>query len=389
MIFSIGFTVFFLVAPAIVLVLCRKVRWIGKLGPILTLYLLGVIVGNVCIIPGVELPETSHVIQHTLSSITVPFAIPLMLLGCTFDRKEAGGHIVALFTGLTAVIVAIVTGFFIFGPAINSSNMSIDGAAKIGGLLTGAYTGGTINMAALKTMLGVTDSTYLLLNGYDMIIGFLYLVFLVSVGIKLFRRILSDKCIHNDIVEDKKEDDNPYRGLGTRKGLWVLVMLSLYSLVVIGISYCVTLLFPNVPMMTIFILSLTTFSIAASFIQKLKVLPYSNEIGMYSIYIFSISVASMADIRTLDIAGGIGALGYLAFVVFASLAVQALLSKLFHVDADITVITSVAFLCSPPFVPMISAAMHNKKVLAAGLAIGVVGYAVGTYLGFGIYKLLI
>ncbi len=74
--------------------------------------------------------------------------------------------------------------------------------------------------------------------------------------------------------------------------------------------------------------------------------------------------------------------------MFISLGLQALLSKAFHLDADTTVIGSVALLCSPPFVPMISAAMHNRRTLAAGLAIGIIGYAVGTYLGFGIFRLL-
>ena len=40
-----------------------------------------------------------------------------------------------------------------------------------------------------------------------------------------------------------------------------------------------------------------------------------------------------------------------------------------------------SLLCSPPFVPPVVGAMKNKKVLISGIAIGLVGYAVGTYLG--------
>lgn len=387
MIYTVLTVLVFLLVPSLVLFLCRKVRWIGKMGPVLTLYLLGVILGNLNVIPGVSYPSQVADTQKLLSSITVPFAIPLMLLGCTFKKSEASGHVRALITGLVAVVVAIILGYMIFGKTIDNSSMSTDGAAKIGGLLCGAYTGGTINMAALKTMLDVSDSTYLLLNSYDMLIGFFYLVFLVSVGIKVFRFILRDKSKHSDKIEEKT-DENPYKGLGTCKGLRTLAILTLYSLVVCGLSYLVTLLLPNVPMMTVFILALTTISIACSFIEKLRSLPYSYDIGMYSIYVFSIAVASMADVKNLDFSGGIGALGYLAFVVIGSLVLQAVLSYIFRIDADITVISSVAFLCSPPFVPMIAAAMNNRKVLAAGLAIGIVGYAVGTYLGYGIYCLL-
>ena len=437
MIYQICLVLVFVLMPALVLRLCRKVKWIGKLGPILTLYILGVITGNLGNIFGVELPESTSSIQSILSSVTVPFAIPLMLLGCTFSKGDGRKYIMVLLTGLVAVIIAIIGGFFIFRHSIDSSAMSVDGAARIGGLLTGSYTGGTINMAALKTMLGVSDSTYLLLNSYDMAIGFIFLVFLMSVGIKLFRKIignnktLADRII--DRIEDSKEivkekvelkicndkarlrkklkeklpeniadrlnlddqlsdddEQNPYKGLGTKNGLKVLGVLVAVSLVVCGLSFLIQLPFSNSGEinMTIFILALTTISIGASFIPKLRSLPYSYDVGMYSIYIFSMVVASMADVRNFDFSGGLGALGYLAFAVFVSLFIQSLLSRMLHLDADTTVIGSVALLCSPPFVPMIAASMRNRRVLTAGLAIGIVGYAVGTYLGYGIFRLL-
>lgn len=419
MITTILLTIFFLIAPAIVLILCRKVTWIGKLGPVLVLYILGVIVGNVGNIFGCPLSESTVSMQKLLSTVTVPFAIPLMLLGCSFSKGDGRRYAKVLVTGLVAVIIAIISGFFIFRQSIDSGTMAADGAAKVGGLLAGSYTGGTINMAALKTMLGVSDSTYILLNSYDMLVGFLYLIFLMTIGIKLFRKLLDKKSkiiidnmagkvskvrktINNiaaHLIPEKyqerikkmkepEDDDNPYRGLGTKQGLRILGILILISLAICGISYLVTRLFPRVPMMTLFILCLTTLGIGASFIPKLRNLPYSYDVGMYSIYVFSIVVASMADVKSLDIAGGAGALGYLFFVVFISLGLQLLLSKLFHLDADTTVIGSVALLCSPPFVPMISAAMCNKRTLAAGLTIGIIGYAVGTYLGFGIFRLL-
>jgi uncharacterized membrane protein len=51
------------------------------------------------------------------------------------------------------------------------------------------------------------------------------------------------------------------------------------------------------------------------------------------------------------------------------------------VDADSMIISSVAFINSPPFVPMASAAMQNRKVLVTGLGAGIVGYALGNHLG--------
>ena len=48
----------------------------------------------------------------------------------------------------------------------------------------------------------------------------------------------------------------------------------------------------------------------------------------------------------------------------------------------------VAFINSPPFVPMAAAAMRNKNVIVTGLGAGIVGYAVGNHLGVLMAQLL-
>ncbi len=43
--------------------------------------------------------------------------------------------------------------------------------------------------------------------------------------------------------------------------------------------------------------------------------------------------------------------------------------------------TSTALVCSPPFVPMIANAIKNKNVILPGITVGIIGYAIGNYLG--------
>lgn len=378
-------TLVFVLAPAAVLWACRKVKLLGKLGPVLVLYLIGILIGNIGLIPGLSLPAGTAGIQDILSSAMVPVAIPLMLLGCSFRRSETRSQLLALITGLVAVVMAVAAGYLIFHKGIDAAGGV--NAAEVGGMLTGVYTGGTINLASLKTMLDVPDETYLLLNGYDMVVSFLYLMMLIAFGIKALRRFLPCETFAGEAV-DAGTGENPYKGLASRSGLLTLAKLVGVVAVVCGLSYGVTLLLPKLPFMTVFILALTTFGIAASFIPKVRALPYAYDVGMYCIYVFSIVVASMADFRNLDLNGGLGMLGYLSFVIFGSLLLQILLARIFRIDSDTMVVSSVAFICSPPFVPMIAAAMRNRRVLVAGLSIGVVGYAVGNYLGFLISKLL-
>ena len=126
----------FCLAPAGVLWVCRNVSFLGKIGPVLLLYILGVIIGNIAI-----KPEGMATLQDIMSSAMVTLAIPMMLFGCTFRLRETKQQLKALLTGLSAVVIAVIGGYLIFG-------RNIEEGAKIGGMLTGVYTGGTINDSA-------------------------------------------------------------------------------------------------------------------------------------------------------------------------------------------------------------------------------------------------
>lgn len=386
----------FLTSPALVKYICSKSRILGKIGPIIILYAIGIVIGNLSLIPGIPQsiarPEGLHGIQDLVTSAMVPLAIPLMLYGCSFHRSETRNQALALVTGVVAVALTAIIGFFIFGPSIDSSSLVTESsgsttAAKIGGMMTGVYTGGTVNLAALQAMLGVGSETYILLNSYDLVISFLFLMFLIIIGIKLLRRFLP----YGDDAAVEKEWESGAEGKPKRfsRQWWAHCGILLgVTLLAVGISAGVASLVPKDWFMTVFILLLTTLGIAASFNKKLRSMKIADDIGMYCIYIFSVAVASMADFKAMDLGGSLGVLGYLCLMIFGSLLLQILLAKIFRIDADTVVIASTAFICSPPFVPMMAAAMKNRRVVVAGLSIGIIGYAIGTYLGFAISRLL-
>lgn len=376
-------TAAFCLIPAGVLWLCRRLEWLGKIGPVFILYVIGIIIGNIG-----RMPEQIHIVQDILSNAMVPLAIPLMLFGCTFKVGGARSQLLALVTGMISVTLAVAAGYLIFGERIP------DGA-DIGGMLTGVYTGGTINLAALKTMLGVDEETYILINSYDILVSFLYLSFLLAIGIRLFRKFLpygsgaftkDDEAIIRKEID--KNSENPYKGIFKKEGLVQTGKLLGLTIIIVGISAGIALLLPDNMFMTVFILLLTTFGIACSFIRPVREMKTSYDIGMYFIYIFCITVASMADLGSLNLAAGLDLLGYLLVAVFGSLLLQCIFAKIFRIDSDTMVIASVTFINSPPFVPMMAAAMKNKDVLIPGLTIGVIGYAAGNYLGFIMSHLL-
>lgn len=373
----------FCTIPAGVIWLCRRFPVLDNIGPIMILYGIGIIIGNLPF-----MPEQMAVVQDILPNVAIPLAIPMMLYGCTFSKREAALQIKVVLSGIVSVAIAVVTGYLIFGHNVHEG-------AEIGGIITGMYTGGTLNAAALQAIFRINSETYVLINSYDIIISFLYFVMLFSFGIKMFRKLYGEK--DKSISESDKTEieqqialskQNPYRELFTHSGAVQSAKIFGVTITVVAISALVALLCPEGWFMVCFILMITTLGVALSFVKQVATLNHSYDIGMYFIYIFSITIASMADFSKLDLAGGAYQLAFMTFAVFVSLTLHALFRKVIKVDADSMVISSVAFINSPPFVPMVSAAMRNKKALVTGLAAGIVGYAVGNYLGVIMVRVL-
>ena len=349
----------------------------------MVLYAVGMAIGNIPAISVYLKP-----LQDLLPNVMVPLAIPMMLYGCSFSRREAGLQCKIVVSGFLSVALAVTLGYLLFGRNVNEG-------AQVGGIITGMYTGGTINAAALQAIFRINSETYLLVNSYDIIISFIYFVFLFSIGIPMFRRLYGERgreLSQSEQAEIEREIEktkqNPYSKLLTKEGITQLGKILLWTIGVAGVSGGVALLMPEGWFMVVFILLLTTLGVACSFIKRVREMDLSYDVGMYLIYIFSITIASMADFSNLDLAGGINQLAFMVVAVFFSLALHAIMCRAMRVDADSMMISSVAFINSPPFVPMASAAMRNKKALVTGLGAGIVGYAAGNHLGVLIAELL-
>ncbi|MBQ6571594.1 MAG: DUF819 family protein [Alistipes sp.] len=374
--------VIFFIVPAGVVWLCRRYRPLEQLGPIMVLYAIGMVIGNLPFIP-----TEIATLQEFLPNVLIPLAIPMMLYGCTFSRGEARLQCKIVASGFLATCIAVTIGYVLFG-------QNIEQGAEVGGIITGMYTGGTLNAAALQTIFKINSETFVLINSYDIIISFTYFVFLFSVGIKLFRRLYGEKPQTQVSFDNKPQDaantpePNPYRRLFTREGGQQLLRILGLTVILVAVSAGVALLFAEQWFMVIFILLITTLGVACSFVKRVRDMDLSYDVGMYLIYIFSLTIASMADFSNLDLRGGINQLAFMLVAVFLSLLLHAIGCRVLRVDADSMMISSVAFINSPPFVPMASAAMRNKRALVTGLGAGIVGYAAGNHIGVLMVQLL-
>ena len=104
--------------------------------------------------------------------------------------------------------------------------------------------------------------------------------------------------------------------------------------------------------------------------------------------LFSLAIASCADLSTIDFEKGFYLFLLQLFGVFVSLILTLVLGKLCRIDGDTAIITSNTMINSPALVPMVAASMKNRDIVVVGISIGLVGYAVGNYLGYFVFELL-
>ena len=379
----------YILVPILIIECFKRWTWMQKIGTVVAAYAVGIIfalTGFVHFEPASAAAITFSKLQSTIMSVAVPLAIPLMLFNCDFKlwTKALPKTLWSLVGGLIAVLVAVISGYFIF------RTHDVPEFNKVAAMMTGIYTGGTMNFNALGASLGVDKTVMAIVLAFEMVFTTPYIFFIIGGGFKLFRKILPYEDItrrgRTDESIESKDIEN-YHGMFTRTNLGGMLIGLALSLLFLAIGAGLALLITGTLNELVVILTITTLSIIASFFRKVRELPKTFELGMFFILIFSVIVASLFDVHSVN--GGSLMIGlFVLWVMVAAALLHLGFCRIAHVSGDLFCVSQIALLCSPPFVPPVVGAMKNKRVLISGIVIGLIGYAIGTYLGVAIAMLL-
>lgn len=374
------FTLLFLILPALLLWLMEKQSWAQKIGAIILCYASGLLMGNLGVIPGSVAP-----VQTTLSEVTIALALPMLLF--TLNIKEwshmAGKAMLSLLFA-TVSVVTLASSFYLIFTDNNTTESS-----HLAAMSVGVYTGGTPNLAAIKSGLGIDHELYLLFHSFDTLLGASYMLFMVSIAIPIFRAFLpspisTEAQQSNYELETHNDDYSPLIKISNVKHISKVLGLATITvaLSLLGAEISKALFnLENTAAITIILL--TSFGILFSLNTKVRALNLAYKMGMYLILVFCMVVASMADLnKLLDFNATVAI--FLFGTAIGSLLLHALFCKIAKVDSDTFMVTSVSAICSPPFVPMMVKALNNPNVLLSGMTTGIIGFALGNYLGISL-----
>jgi uncharacterized membrane protein len=412
--------VFYITFPVFLIWLTMKYSFFKKVSAIVLAYATGILIANIGILPrgsdafreltiGQDrafIPKSEAVemlaagtlserdfrvnrvaaIQDSMQTALVPLAIPLILFSLNVRRwlKFSGKGFLSMLLAIVSVMVIVATGYLIFRNKIPECN-------KIGGMLIGLYTGGSVNLASIALALGVEPNAFIMTNTYDMIVGAVVILFFISAGPAFFRLFLppfkATTGRHGEDFDFGKmqaqmaEEFDDFSGIFRKENILPLLGALGIAVVILILGLGVSFLFPEVPMTVTAILAITTLGVAASFIRKVREIKKTFQMGMYFIIAFSIVIASRCDLSVIFQAKYLTLLLYVTYAYFGSLFLHLFLSWIFRVNADDYLITTTGFVYSPPFVPMVAAALKNKDVILTGLATGLIGWILGNYIG--------
>lgn len=322
------------------------------------------------------------------SYVCIGLAIPLLMFGANLaDVRRLAKPVL---TSFALLIVSVSGVVLLFGRTLGAS---FPWGKELAAMAAGMYTGGSPNFNAVGVILGVPGDAIAIGNLSDMIVGTIFYIFILTLAKPLCAKLLDRRARSGEYMRKPggAENMDALEWNGFHRGIVRNLLLSL-GCVLVGtvIGFIVwkvkggALTDPLVPAVMI---AGTVLGLALSFVPSVREVRENAAAGHYLILVFSFALASSLDLETIR-GSLLHTLALLALITVCSFALHLLLCRIFRIGADCAIVTMTAGLYGPAFIPAVTKQLRCDALTAPGLICGALGYAVGTFLGAGLFLLL-
>jgi len=319
-----------------------------------------------------ELNEEINSVYKLTKTNLLPAMIFLMLLQVDIREFFKLGR--KLIIAYVLAVVSIALGFIMVSLLLNFDTDML-GAF---GALAGSWMGGTANMVAVGSALGVSDEAFgyaLIVDSFNYTFWVAFLLFAVGFA-NLFNKFVSAKA-SEDVINQIGCSCN----MGAKR-YWLLIVI---SLAVSFFSQMVSLHVAIINSTTTMVIVATVVGIIASF-TKLKELNGSSEVATSMLYMLIALIGSRAVFEEFS---GIGLYvlgGFLILVIHALIMVIG--AKIFKLDLFSICVASLSNIGGVASAPIL-AATYNKSLVGVGVLMAIMGYIIGTFGGLFVGNILL
>ncbi len=370
-------------------VLCLNVvicEWLATkpyfrhLGTALMVILLTALTANLGLIPSSSPPS---VVYDGIFTYVAPISIFLLMLSVNLKSiRRAGPSMIGLFlVGALGTVLGVVVAI----KMVDASTLLGEKYYALAGMLTGTYTGGSLNFNAVALHYGMAreGTLYAATTAADNIITALWMI--ATLALPALLRGKKGKPKEKAKTEttttapntfDEQETINP-------KDIGLLTALAFGA---VFLADWVATILPALPT----ILTITTVALVLAQFPVVGRLRGSRVLGMFMIYLFLAVIGAYCDVPAL-LQDGTLAIWLLIIICTIVLVHAALLigvAKLLKQDADVVAIASQANIGGSSSALALARSLGRPDLQLPAILVGTLGNGLGTYLGFAVAEWL-
>lgn len=353
----------------------RRLPAFKALGAALVGILLGMLLSNTGLLPGTS-PTYAW-----LASTGVSLAVALILLNVDIGSvRSAGPRMFGAFViGAVATAVGAFVGFLAVGRAVGPE------AWKLAGQFTGTYTGGGMNFAALGRALGTSSDLFTAGIAADVALTAMWMVACLVAPLLLGRRAVAGEAAASETdggEQTRSEESSGSVAQALTSSLRPLAIVELSALVTIALGTLwlagqLAALVPFLPE----VLWLSTIALLLAQIPAVRTLAGGALLGNYLLLLFLAANGAQSVLANIFRVGP--AVFWFAAITITVHGIGIFgIGKLLGIDAGTLAVASQANIGGPASAVALAGARGYADRVLPGVAVGLLGYAVGNYSGF-------
>lgn len=348
--------------------------WARTVGATMLVIVFGALVSNLGLVPfqspvytAISGPVTS------LSIVWLLFAVDVR------DLKDAGPSMLAAFIiAILATAVGAIVAALVFAGSFDGDTW------KLAGVMTGTYAGGSLNFVAVGRELDFPPALFSAATASDAGLTAVWFGATLMLPIWLRKWYPAPKHDHHASRADEKladadpMADHPFFAEAPLKVLDLSVLLAL-GLALMWAAGAVGALLPGVPS----ILWLTTFALIVGHTPWVRRLHGAMHLGSLGLHFFLATIGIASRVSEI-IRVGPEVFWFTATVVLIHGLLTYGGARLARLDVETTSVASQAAVGGPSSALALAVGRDWKALVLPGVVVGLLGYAVGNYLGLGV-----
>lgn len=362
----------------ILAVYAGKTKFGKQFGAALLVILFTAVLANLKLIPSAS---NSIELYSTIFTYVAPISIFYLLLNVNLRSiKQAGLPMIGLFLiGSLATTLGILLSWFLVSP---ERVLGEDGKI-IAGMLTGTYTGGSVNFNAVALEYGFQEKGILYAGtiAVDNVITTVWILATLALPVFL-RRFWKDKTNLKSTTNAQNKTNVEDERIDFISLIWLLFL----GVTAYFVSESISGLLPQIPS----ILILSTLGIVLAQTKFVANLKGSHNLGMYLVFIFLAVIGAYCEVSAVTELKEVG----VTLLLFTGLAVffhgifVILIGGLLYRDWEMIAIVSQANIGGGATAIALAETFDRKDLVLPAILVGTLGTALGSYLGFFVVYIL-